>query len=439
MGAPAGQPELLKDAAPDRRASAVAWRALTSPGALASVLAIIGVFVALTLLTPVRATSRELHESLPYALAELIGQLGLADPLTAWPLLLLGLLGALICVGILVRGSLSASDSEALTDGPWVETDAVALDVGPEEARQRLTKPFGVKKVAWRHEPNGVITTRHGAWNEGFGVFVLGALGLVAAAVVGRATALDGQLTLTAGDPGTSSIVMKARSGDMWVDRVLPVRLACDAAQPLDSLRRHRCTLTTADGAQDIVLQPGVTTSVGPLNLRPLRSRPLATGRSEPIDTLITTAPGEKPKRLAMPQGQTFSLEDTKQQLTALAGPDGPMLVVTNPGASDVPGTLLLPSSAGRAEALASGLAFEAVAKQRLTIEVQTEPQRYLRYAALFLILLGLVLMTLRPAVAIRIAPSIAADRTMGSQVQMTSMNRRGLVARLRAALEQAS
>ncbi len=335
--------------------TALAWRLLTSTRTLLALSAILALLLVLAAALPERPLPSELAARTSFAAAEAARGLGLDDVLLAWPTLLIVLLVALNGAGILL-------------------------------ARRRAA-------------PATAPPRRRGLAREGAALALIGVVALGVGLGVARSSALDARLVI-APELGRLSEAF-VRDGDLLLPRTLPYGLMCQRPDPQDPSRRFDCRLasTGAPEPTPITLVPGQASAAGDLVLEPLAERPRTPAEGEAFDLVLTRQGGAAPaiERLRIEPGTTVELRATGQRLTALPGPDGPLVIIEAEGARP---TLL--AAPGRAASTPTrdvgGLHVDVIAPTELSVAARTTPEAPLVLAGTLLFALGLLLVGLREA-----------------------------------------
>ncbi|MFO0745702.1 MAG: hypothetical protein U1F43_08515 [Myxococcota bacterium] len=402
----------------DRGETSTAWRLLTSPGVFLGLTAVLAVVLAWAQTVPQRPASGELAAFAPFAEAEALAGLGLDDIWTSWVVLLLVLLLALVGAGML----LARRDHAGPVRGPFTLTIEGQTATSLDGLRGRVADALGGGRVSVRLGP-GLLTARRGFEPEAVGVLVLGVVALLASVFIGRSNGFEARFTLVPGqvdDPAAVSV----RDGDIFLPRALPLDLRCQRPDPMDPLRREPCILESGDGKQreELVVQPGESTSTSYGTLTPLRERPHDFEGGRPVELVVHRPSG--PERVTLAPGQPTDLQATGDRLTAFMSPDGPAVVWARAGQAPV---LLAPPSS----AAASGVPFlEAVLPTEQIMTLTRAPESILTILGLAFIALALLVLALVPNVSLTLETVGAATR-----VRIRTSNRPTLAERARQRL----
>ncbi|MCC6620841.1 MAG: hypothetical protein IT385_06280 [Deltaproteobacteria bacterium] len=383
-------------------AEGTAWQLLSSPRVLLGLLVVLGLLLAWAQTVPQRVTPAELAPLGPFAEMEALAGLGLDDAFVSWSTLLVGLLAALVALGLLLghlrRGSTPTAASRA---GGLRVTRADVVPAPLEAVRERLPGALARQRLAVRVAPDSVVA-RAGWAIEATMVLVVGLLALVAAAFIGRGNGLDARLTLVPGEVGEAA-ELRVKDGDLLLPRALPLDLRCPRPDPMDPTRTQACTLTTgtptalgAAPSEAVVLRPGETTRTEHgLSLTPREASRRIPPPDEPLEVLVRRAPDAPPERLTLTPGQPIELTSSGHRLQAFVGQDGPLVLVTGP--NEAPRLLGPPMSATPAPP-ASGPWLEVVPPIRQVIAARTTPESTLTILGLVFVALGLVGLALVPS-----------------------------------------
>ncbi|MGM0578149.1 MAG: hypothetical protein ACQEXJ_20660 [Myxococcota bacterium] len=362
----------------------------------------------------------ELLERYDWAVARAILLLGLDTALTSWPFVLLVLLLALNGIGLYLR-------HRALTP---VEERARRTWVGPAVARARgqvhgrdeavasaVARSAGVRKPA--PTERGVLAMRRGLWNEGLGLVVLGLVVLGAAVLVGEKAALEARVELIPGVDDASTGRATVRAEDTWIERQLTFDVHCRRADPADPLRRRTCRIRGFMADEPLQVGAGQSDSAAGVTLRPLSETPRPQ-LGQP--TLLLRRGQGPPEVLQGEDGRTYELDDGTR-LTPFAGPDGPLVVARPP---DGPAALLSPALEREPAALPGALRVDGVPAWEVQLMAEAHPERFLRWAGLAFLVLGLVIMGALPHLGVVVVPH---EET--TEVRAWSFNRPGLPGRV--------
>lgn len=422
-------------ATPDIRPGQLAWRILTSPRTFMALAAVVAGLAFVGAIVPQGGDVEALLPHYPFHLAELLARMGLNDVLTSWPFLLSLLLLVLNTLGLALRwGWLPSQGAAEPGDGPHIEVERGQADVGTDALVHRLAHAGGFGKPK---RTGKTLVAKRGMQTEGWVLIAAGAVAFIAALVAAR----SGDMTLRiqsnpgAMSPELSAEVTSVMDGGVWIDRVLPFRVTCGRADPMDAAARMPCVFGDDQRTESFTLTPGKTATVGGLTLRPSRLTPLVPSGSGNVELLVKTTPEAPPLLLGSQPGTTVNVTSTGHELTVLSGPDGPLIVARHAGAAPV---LLAPAPDGVERALgvdaagaSGGMSFQAVPARRLTILASTGRERFLLWAGLALVLIGLTLLVAVPALSVRMRDVTAETST----VEVTSLNRAGVARSLAAAL----
>lgn len=428
------------------------WRILTAPRTVAVLAALVGAVLFAGAIVPQGLDRLELLGRYPVHVVVGLRAFGLDEVFTSWLFLLTVLLLALSAAGLALRVGLArrGARSEDASHGPLTERVEATLRDPLPTLSQRLPTALGGARTSLRHA-QGRVSARRGLHPEGLALVALGVLALLAALAINRTAALDARVVLDTGHAAVedANLRVSIRDGDLRIDRAPPFLLFCAAPDPLDPARRQRCSYARP-GAEpvDAQLTPGRSTEVDGITFTPVAQRRLGADGRAPFSFLVRGGEGG-PARLAAEAGATVRLPaastspdaaapgDASHALTAFPGPDGPLVVFAGVGERPV---LLGPRvGASPSTASATPLDLAWLPNARVTIAAATHPERYLVWAGVALVLLGLLAMALLPDLRVE----LRARDDDATQVTITSANRAGsahaLLARLHGVAAEAA
>lgn len=407
------------DPAEGRDAVAIAWSILSSPRTLVLLLIALAALAFAGALVPQGADREALLQAYPYAMARALQGLGLSRVATAWPTMLVALLLLLNVAGLSVRLGFLEPGGAAALPGAFRGSRWLAL-TGAEAAARASEVLRSRPKVR-----GGATVVATGLFVEGLALVAVGALTLIAGALVADRAALDARVTLVAGAAPDDAVPPRSttRVGDAWVEKELPVTVACGEADPADPTRRRACVVATGQGSTRVDVVAGRQSEALGVVLRPLRERPIP-GAGPPA--LLLRRGGEVPEVLRGEEGRTYALPDGTR-LTSWTGPDGPLVVAERQGERT---RLLAPDLGAPGAPLSPDLEVRGVPAWEVDLGLRTEPERPLLLAAAALLVLGLLSIALLPQVSVVLVPS-----EEGTLVRVTSVNRAAAPERVLAAL----
>jgi|GEM_PF-2250428 len=422
IGAPSG---LGRDEHAGEPDVALAWRLLSSPRTLLVLSLLLSLLFVIAAALPQRPTAAELARRLSFASADVATGLGLLDVMTAWPTLLLLLLVVLNLAGIFTAR--------------WIARAGPSYGGIVTRASALVSDPIDVLRARVAATP----MKGRGLLREGAALAVLGVVALLIGFVIARGTALDARLELTPGARTLSEAVV--RDGELFLPRTLPYGLMCERPDPQDVRRAFDCRLAGTGGTEpaQVFLAPGYETKVGDLALSPLRETLRTFSAEESYDFILTREGGADAaispvERLRLEPGKSVALRASGQQLTAYAGPDGPLVVVEAAGARPVllaplaDADAAMPTAGGSppaavavtsAPSVLGDLHVAALTPTKLFVTVTSAPEWPLVLAGVLLIALGLLLMGLVPHVEL----ALTTTTTGGTRVTIWSANRPSL------------
>lgn len=402
-----------------------AWTTLIVGGLIATSLAVGAHMV------PQEAGFKELLATQDYASARAFAGLGLTDAVAGWLSLLLYLTAGLNLIGLYLRYGMGAGESRRDADssgGAWVTEVHATLQRPVHEVVQRLPAAFSRTR---RRRNSDVVVSQRGLWDGGWVLVLAGALAFLGAVGVDRGGAFEGRVTLVPGASEVSKTEFRTDQG-LWIKRP-NLGLVCLPADPADPARTRQCRLPTSRGGAEVALGAGQTVSAGDLQLRQFSETPRPALISEGVGpSLLLRAGGasKPPQRLNVAangnsyrvDAKTSAAQPTSVELTSFFSPDGPFVVAS---VAKGPRVLMTPALEAKPAAVpGTDLFLAGVPWWRVELRVGTDPGRYLRYTALALLLLGLLLMVVLPEVRIRVEPVPGGG---ACRVSVRSANRRGV------------
>lgn len=421
----------------DEPSGALAWRILSSPRTFVALAIAAAVILCLAALLPQRPLPGELARTLPFAVAEAVRDLQLDDVLVGWPLLLIGLFMGLNGAGMLLAVTLRRAAADVapgasrqllmVTAVGRIESDLATL-------RPRLATALGSGRVVISEDAGaGRLVASRGFVREGLAVAGLGILTLVGALAVSRGPAIDAQLKAVPGSPNISESTV--RDGDLLLLRQLPFGLFCARPDPQDPGRTVPCRAAASGQAAgspfDVTLTPGGQTAVAGFSVSLVSESMRVPRETDAFDFVVRR--GAALERLRVEPNKTVELKSGGERITAMHGPDGPLVVLTQQREGKAETVLLLPSSGqGAAMALADGgLHLEVEHATTLALAATTSPEAPLTLAGLGLLVLGLLLASVFPHLRLDL---VAVPG--GTLVRASSLNRAHLPEQALAALE---
>lgn len=401
----------------DEPSASLAWRILTSPRTFGVLALTMSVLLVLAAVIPQRPLVEELAHELPFAFGEAARNLGLDDVFVSWPFLLVALLMALNLTGLWLASRLgrTAVGSRLMTRA------STRVDTAITELKGRLLTAMG-GRVAIAEGPDASITATRGFLRDGLVVAAIGVVTLLASLAVSRSSAIDGRLALV---PGASTLPESTvRDGDLVLLRQLPLGLFCGRPDPQDTTRTFPCRAAVAGSAPiDVQLTPGHSKEVGGFTVTPLSERLRVPLDTDPYDLVIHRDGAME--RIVVAPNKTVELKRGGEHITALTGPDGPLVVVQQVVDGKAQATLLMP-----AEVAPAGLRFEVEHPTTLTLAATTAPEWPLVLAGLGLVVIGLILAAALPHLQV-----VLVATPEGTHITVSSANRTALVHHTLAAL----
>jgi hypothetical protein len=381
----------------DEPSGALAWRILSSPRTFVALAVVAAVILCLAALLPQRPLPGELARSLPFGVAEAVRDLQLDDVLVGWPLLLVGLLMGLNGAGMLLAATLRRAARD-VTPGASRQVLMVSATgrLGADLAtlRPRLTAALGGGRVVVSEDAGtGRLVASRGFVREGLAVAGLGVLALIGALVVSRGPAIDARLKVVPGSPNLPESTV--RDGDLMLLRQLPFGLFCGRPDPQDPGRSVPCRTATsgqAGGPVDVILTPGGQVDVGGFSVSLVTESLRVPRETDAFEFVIRRRAALE--RLRVEPNKTVELKSGGERITAMHGPDGPLVVLTQQREGKAETVLLLPSS-GQGPATggsAGSLQLEVEHANTLSLKATTTPEAPLTLAGLALLLFGLIL-----------------------------------------------
>ena len=413
----------------DVSAVQVAWRALTAPTTGAVLAVLLAVVWGMALVIPQSASDGELLARFSYAQVQAIQSLGLQNIVTSWPSLALSLLLMLHVIGLILASSERQTEPMSVAADGWSRRASLELAGSIEALSSALSRgelgPFYGGSSVRKGEP-GVRFWR-GFWREGLIVIALGVGVTTVSIPVDLLWGLDARVRL-ANQPGESAskpISTEVRDFRGWVQGESPVELICQDPDPADALRRRACEARSIEGVFPVTVRAGKTVRVAGVDVTPSSERPRRQSRRT---SLLLQAPGEGPRVLRAQPGRTYELA-TGSRLTIFEGPDGP-LVVARDTASSRP---FLLGPGGQGDELHAGHKISGIPGWLFNVNLQANPGQPLRWAGVFLLFVGLLLMVAVPHVELLLTPS-----SVGVSVVIRSNNRHDLPEQIQIALSSA-
>ena len=403
------------------------WAVLTSPVTAMATAAALGVLLALGAFLGQGMTEGELLGERSFATARALRGLGLTDLLTSWVVWFLGLIFTFSTAGLLVRHVWLTSADARSWSGPSVDHATCTTTASLEAVKAALEGRMGRTT-----QSSGLVVGRAGYFAEGLIVAAIGVLVLLGAVVVERVGGFEARLDVLGGaappakEAAPSLVVRVLEDGD-WIARQLPLSARCAETSLTDPARGWRCTLTrttpsesgpgsTTEEAQ-ITLGPGWPDEAFGLTFHVAKERPLP-GHG----ALVRLVDGDR-LVYSGPPGRTATLSDG-QQLTAFAGPDGPMAVIKPTTGSPF---LLLPSTDPAAPpAQVGGAALSTAPAWRLTLGATRHPGSALIWTGMGLLLLGFAVLAAAPHLTVT-----ARAEDGKTALRAWSFNRLGVAERL--------
>ncbi len=416
---------------PETQPGQLAWRILTSARTFMGLSAVVACLALVAAIVPQGGGAGALLPHYPFHLAELLERLGLDNVLTSWPFLFCLLLLALNTFGLALRwGWLTSQGAADSAAGPHLSIERGHADADVDTLVTRLATVGGFAKP--KRTATGLHAKR-GMQVEGWMLIGAGALAFIAALIAAQSGGMTLRIESNPGatTPDLAAEVTSTMEGGVWIDRVLPFRVTCARPDPMDPTSRMPCVYGDDGRTESFTLRPGKTTDVGGLSLRATQIKPLVPSPSRSIELLVKTSPEAPPQLLGTQPGTTVNVTATGHELTALSGPDGPLIVARKAGARPV---LLAPASNGIASPLDGGMSFQAVPARRLTILASSGRERFLLWAGLALTTLGLLLLVVVPAVSVKLRGTGGPT----TELEVVSANRGGAARTLVAQLASA-
>lgn len=410
----------------DEPTASLAWRILTSPRTFGVLAASLALWLALASVIPQRPLMADLAAHMSFAAAEAAHDVGLDDVLVSWPLQLIALLMVLNLVGLWLASRLGRALHPTLR-----VRAASRVAASPSEVQARLLTAIG-GRVAVTRAGDTTVATR-GFMREGLVVAAIGVVTLFAALAVSRGSALDGRLTLT---PDAATLPESSiRDGELMLLRQLPLGLFCGRPDPQDPTRTFPCRAATSgpvtSAPVEIGLTPGRSAQVGAFTVKPLAESLRVPRDTDPVALVVRRGP--EMERLSVELGKTVELKRGGERITPLSGPDGPLVVLQQVVDGKPTATLLTPrlELANAAATAPSGLQIEVEHPTSVSVSVTTSPEWPLVLAGFGLVVLGLLLAVALPHIRVQLAP-----HPDGTSIEVESVNRPSLVAKVMAGLE---
>ncbi len=420
----------------DEPSGALAWRILSSPRTFVALAMVAAVILCLAALLPQRPLPGELARSLPFAVAEAVRDLQLDDVLVGWPLLLIALFMALNGAGMLLAATLRRVANEVAPGASrqlLMVSATGRLESDLTTLRPRMTAALGGGRVVVSEDPaRGRLVASRGFVREGLAVAGLGVLALIGALVVSRGPAIDARLKVVPGSPNLPE--SSVRDGDLLLLRQLPFGLFCGRPDPQDPGRSVPCRTAASGqsgGPVDVTLTPGEQTDVAGFSVSLVTESLRVPRETDTFEFVIRR--GAALERLRVEPNKTVELKSGGERITAMHGPDGPFVVLTQQREGKAETVLLLPSSGqvSAAGASAGSLHLEVEHPNTLSVKATTTPESPLTLAGLALLLFGLLLASAFPHLRLDL---VAVSG--GTLARATSLNRAHLPERAIAALE---
>lgn len=401
------------------------WAVLTSGWTTLVVASLLATLAAVGApIEPQGASLKELLVAYDFAAARALHGLGISDVAAGWLTLFLYVIGGLNVIGLFLRYGQGVGGPSRRRDGAvgaWVTEVSAGVERPIFEVTKRLPARFNKSR---RAKNSDVVTVTKGVWDGAW--ILVGAAGVTALAgiAVDRASAFQGRVTFV---PETRQLPVseyRTERGD-WMKRP-GMGLLCLSADPGDPARRRKCSLLTAGGEPSVAeLAAGETAKLGRLTVRQLSETAVPALAAEgvgPTILLRTGGPEAPPEKLEFQSnGATYRVGkgDSPTELTGFLGPDGPLVVARSPNHRPV---LMVPALGSPPAAVpATQLFVSGVPWWRVEIGLSTDPSRYLRYTALGLLIVALLLMLGIPDLRIRIEPIAGGGRCV---IHVRSVNR---------------
>jgi hypothetical protein len=400
--------------------TAVAWRVLTAPTTLLVLGAAVGLQLAWAAFVPSDLDHDAIATAVGFGTAEIIVGLGANAPASSWPFWLLVLLMVLNLLGRAV-----APRTPHPASAPAASMLFHASPAAVPDALSKLAHPNMFRRLG----DGQSLVLRRGARVEGAALLILGLAALVASFAITTARGLDARATLPLGGPPDA---MRSRVvvGGIEIDRALPLRIACNPPDPQDPTRTLGCVLADTDGGegQQFVLRPGQPVHVGAYRIEADHTRHAAFSVDRPLAVLWRTPERSQPWLVPVNPGTTVQVDGTEKTtglaLTAQLAGALPWFIAANGNNGAAQVHLATPLIAPRADAPQAPGSFSVMAPETLSLRIATTPARWLTWAGLLLMVLGLALWAIVPDLTLTAMPAPPPASGAATVVTVSSLNR---------------
>jgi len=400
------------------------WTALLVGGLIAALFTVGGH------VDPIGSSFKELLATHDFATARTLRGLGLDDAPTGWLTLLLYVVAGLNAIGLFLRYGLAMGGPQRPLDGrtgPWVSQVSATVDASVPEVVKALPEAFSRTR---RRRGSDLVTSQRGLWEGAWVLVIAAAITILASMAVDRGSAFDGRVSLVPSSRQAAVTEFRSDRGD-WIKRPA-LGLVCLPADPSDPTRTRSCRLPgrSDGGVSEATLAAGEAAQLGNLTLRQTEELALPALINEGSGPSLLLRDGGRDgaaQRLQVTaNGATYRVNSggAAVELSSFFGPDGPFVVARMPGK---PPVLMTPALAKASEPVpGTKLHLAGIPWWRVEFRLSTDPGRYLRYTAIGLLLVALLVMLLLADVRVIIEPNPDGS---GSVIAVRSANRRGLPA----------
>ena len=380
-------------------------------------------------------TEVELLRERTFATTHALMDLGLNDLSTSWLVWFVTLILSLNALGLVLRATRLSPPKVRRFTGPAIDHAEWTSAQGLEDIAQIVAREVGsVRRL------DGGLRARIGDWSEGLIVIIVALLCLFGALFTNHSLGMEARMGVMGGGAAPAAdapktLVVQVYEEGHWIERQLPFGARCVETSLGAPKRGWRCGLTRTlpTGPNQPLQVEEATIELGPrwpdeafgfvFHVAREQPRPSAPGPLRILDQ------GVQPARLVYqgPSGRSSTLP-TEEALSAFAGPDGPLVVVTPKEGSPY---LLAPSmDAKKAPEQVGEASLSAVVPWALRLRLSHRPGDPLLWTGLALLVLGLLALCLRPHLVV-----FAHEHEGEVRVRAWSFNRIGRVAPLQASL----
>ena len=388
------------------------WDVMTSPLTLMFNSSMLGIMVALGTFIPQGSTEGELLAERTFAGTRSMMGLGFHQLSDSWLVWLFALLVGLNLVGIALRFLRAPLWASNPWQGPGVHRTSWSDPRSMDEVNPWLEARFS--KVTRRAD---ALIVRQGLWREGLIVLCASLICFAASLALDKRSGMEALLPVTGGgavspQDASSTLAVKVLEDGTWIERQLPFNARCNPSALTDPKRGWRCLLsqTQAQGSDpseplreaEIALGPRWPDEAFGMTFHIAKERPLP-----PTKELlqIVDLSSERDRLVySGPSGRRSNLE-SGHSLSAFQGPNGPLVVVTP---EDGRPYLLTPTR-DRAQppvSLEDGTQLAALSPWSLTMRASRRPGETLLWTGYGLVLLGLLLLVIRPHACLVVSPN---------------------------------